>query len=100
MKQRQRYLFVISMQSDKDKLKYFTNLSPLVVLNISLLEKFVILTKKKDPKTAKKIPNCSDTRVSLSYLATVPKANTKLATIIKNSNHIELSLLSFICILN
>lgn len=77
------------MQSDNDKLKYLMNLSPLEVLSMSLLKRLVMLTKKQDPKKARKIPSCIETLVSASFLATVPNAKTKLPQATQNSNHIE-----------
>lgn len=66
----------MSRQSESERLKCCMNFNPFFVCSISLLNKFVILTKKQLPKTTKKAPNGSETRFSASCFATTPKAKT------------------------
>lgn len=86
------YLFEMSTQSDKDKLKCFINFSPVEVQSCILFKRFVDATKNIEPKKARKTPNCNLTRdSSFCLLKTVPNAiENEEITRNKSRNKIEI----------
>lgn len=91
----QPYLLVMSRQSESDKLKCWMNFNPFDVQSISLLNRFVILTKKQLPMTTRKAPNGSETLFSSSCFDMTPNASKNDEVTSAKSVHIALAFDTF-----